>query len=436
MTLMSDADAGQSQERPLHCVFMITLLVIGLWIGPSTPVSAQSTTELIVPGKYTSMGRIVSRSTGELAVFWGGGCYRFPKKVQEKLRPHIGEFVVAHYTRIGDRQAGTFSVHGSVIDRIDRVERLTQDHPNRAVSVRLTLGIKEFRLNEPIRLSVEITNTAKASQRIQLMVSKTWLSQDYMGVVNLESESHYYDTPPYGHPDLTQVFSLRPKQTVTFPVVSSRMLQPGKYQLVYVLRVEGILSQSQTESVCVLSAADAAEEMKALKYWVKRATVGQRVSIAKKLMQNDETSGRDEVLRLLEAGAYTKGSFFHVRATSFAWRHGGKRGEAVMINLIQREWHKYRVVGMIRGISLSPNRIQLFESLLSGEIATKRSSTGWGEGLRISDITAALLMGYTQGKMKFPRRGTEGERNRAVIQVRKQLEKDPSYFSLLSELPH
>ena len=48
-------------------------------------------------------------------------------------------------------------------------------------------------------------------------------------------------------------------------------------------------------------------------------------------------------------------------------------------------------------------------------------------------MTAAWLMGYTDGKMNFPRDGDEKRRNAAIAVVRDQLERAPEALRVLSK---
>ena len=55
---------------------------------------------------------------------------------------------------------------------------------------------------------------------------------------------------------------------------------------------------------------------------------------------------------------------------------------------------------------------------------------------RICDITAALMMGYSEGKMKFPEAGSLDERNQAVDTVKVALKQTPEMFPILTRPPY
>lgn len=394
-----------------------------------------STGEGIPPGKYDCSGRVVKRADGELAVFLGSGCRPFPKKLRIQLRPYVGKFVKVEYTRMGEEEAGIYSSVGSVIGRIDNVSVLAESADQLPVVVTAKPTKAVFELAEPVEVRVSITNRSTKQQSMQLGVSHTVLCQDYQGRLVLEPEGHYYDKSPYGLPKGSVLRTLAPGQKLEFTVTSQQMADPGTYQLVYSLSLgpRKLGSQSEIEQVTVGKAGNETEEQEALKKWLSIATVGQRIKIAGQLLRFGDTSGTEEVLRLLEANEYSKRHYCNGAAFRFAWQHGGKKGEVVMLGLIERQTKQDRVLRMIEGIHLSSNRIQLLQELLSCAQPTGRDMSGWIDGPRICDVTAAWLMGYTNGRMEFPGEGSRRERDEAVASVKKVLKQNPSFFHVLSK---
>lgn len=390
--------------------------------------------ETLPPGKYDCWGRVVKRADGALAVFWGRGCHRFPKKLHIQLRPHVGKFVKVEYTRIRE-EAGILSAVGSSIGQIDKVSVLADAAAQLPVVVTAKPTKTVFKLAEPVKVRVTITNQSAKKQSIQLGVSHAVLCQDYQQRLVLEPDGHYYDKSPYGLPKGSVLRILAPGQKLEFTVTSQVMADPGTYQLLYSLSVglTKLRSQSEIEQVTVGKAGNKTEEQESLKKWLSIATVGQRIKIAGQLLRFGDTSGTEEVLRLLKANEYSKAHYCNGAAFRFAWQHGGKKGEAVMLALIKRQTKQDYALRMIETIHLSPNRLQLLQELLTSTKSTHRDISGWIDEPRICDITAAWLMGYTKGKMKFPRKGSRGERDQAVASVKKTLKQNPSFFHVLSK---
>lgn len=398
-------------------------------------VGSQTMAETLSPGKDYSSGRVVKKGDNTLAVFWGGGCYEFPKTLQEKLRPYVGKFVNVEYTRISDKESGIFSPDGTSIGSIDKVSVLVDDVDQLPVVVKTQPSKAFFKLAEPVATHVSITNRSTENQDIHLGSAWTRLYQDYEERLVLEPEGHCDDESPYGLPKVQGLRTLAPGQRLEFTVTSQRMAKPGTYQLIYTLSFgAGMLgSQSEVARVTVGKAGNKAEEQQSLKKWLGIADVGQRIELAAELLRFNDTSGTEELLRLLEANEYSKEHYCNGHAFRFAWQHGGSKGEAVMLELIERQTKQDYALRMIEGIYLTPNRLQLVDELLACAKPTYRDISGWVDRPRICDITAAWLMGYTNGSMKFPEGASEDQRDQAVASVKRVLKQNPSVFNVFSE---
>jgi hypothetical protein len=386
------------------------------------------------PGKYDCSGRVVQKANGEFAVFWGRACYIFPNKLQGQLQPYLGKFVKVEHTRISDDENVISSIEGSVIGRIDKISVLANAPDTLPVAVVAKPAKKEFGHDEPISVFVSITNQSDSKQNIHLGSSHTVLCQDYDEKLLLESEGHYYDRSPYGLPEASVIRTLEPGQKLEFTVTSQQMANPGTYQLLYSLSVGPHIlgSQSDIIEVFVRQPKDKQDLAESLKRWLNIATVGQRINIAEQLISMGDSSGIKEVLRLLDAGEYSiESRYCNDNAFRFAWKYGGKDGETVMLSLIKREKAQSYVLRMVENVYLSPNRIELLQQLLKCVSPIHGSFSGW-TGPRVCDVAAAWLMGYTDGKMKFPENGTKIERDNAVASVVKILKDNPTFFRVLS----
>ncbi len=390
--------------------------------------------ETFPPGKYDCSGRVVTKSNGETAVFWGAGQYQFPQKLQKQLKPYVGKFVRVDYTRISEQEAGIFSFIGSVIGRIDKITELAGSAKDLPVAVVAKPTKREFQHGEPIRVDVTITNHSGAPQHLQLGASHTSLCQDYLGKLVLEPSDHYSSARPYGLPAGPVLRTLQPEKDLRFTVTSKQMARPGNYQLVYCLSISNALgSQSEFADIVVSAPKNDAERKRNLRKWLTSATVGQRVQIAEQLLALGDDSGKTEILRMLNADGYSKPRYCDSEAFRFAWKHCGEEGLTAMMSLIRRQRNQDYALRMIENVYLSPERVELLKQLLACTHQTRRDISGWVDEPRVCDIAAAWLMGYTEGKMRFPRSGTEAQRDEAVAIVLKQLEQKPDFFHVLSD---
>ncbi len=224
--------------------------------------------------------------------------------------------------------------------------------------------------------------------------------------------------------------TLEPGKILEFKVVSQRMVKPGTYQLVYSLAAgNSLYSQSEFSQIAINKAKDKEQEHEALKKWLYFAAASQCVEIAQDLLRFNDNSGTKEVIRLLEENEYTKDHFIYDPAFRFVWQNGKKEGESVMLALIKRQTKQEYAQRMIESTYLSSNHISLLEDLLDCTVFMNNSSNK----PRICDITAAWLMGYTQGKLKFPKEGSLEEKDMAVAYVRDILKKNPTFFTILSK---
>ncbi|MFH1226406.1 MAG: hypothetical protein V1701_00705 [Planctomycetota bacterium] len=384
------------------------------------------------PGKYDCSGRVVQKANGEFAIFFGRGCYTFPRKLQGQLQPYVGKFVKVEYTQINgdDEEKIPFMVgRGVTIGRIDKISVLSDTPAALPVMVVAKPAKKEFGHDEPILVFVSITNQSDSKQNIHLGSSYTVLCQDYCEKLVLESEDHYYDECPYGLPKASVIRTLEPGQKLEFTVTSQWMANPGTYQLLYSPSVgpRVLGSQSDIAEVIVRQPKNEREWKKSLKMWLSIATVGQRIDIAEQLLNLGDSSGIKEVLRLLAAEEYSKPHYCKDSAFRFAWQYGGKEGEIRMLTLIKYPKSQDCVLRMIESVYLSPNRIELLQDLLTCVNSTQVDEP------RVCDITAAWLIGYTDGKMEFPKNGTEIEKDSTIASVVKILKNNPTFFRVLSE---
>lgn len=254
-----------------------------------------------------------------------------------------------------------------------------------------------------------------------------------MSKLTLADENHYYDKHPYGNPQLRRLHDLQPGEAISFDIQSRRMAQPGTYQLLYVLTLGGRVQcvHSNVVEVTVLPAANAAEKQRALKHWLHRASPGQRVDIASRLVAHGDNSAKREVLSLLRPRDHSQPPYLSSNAYAFAWQHGGEEGEAAMLDLIRTQERQDRVLRMVEQLQKSPNRVAVLLELLNSRQETNRDIAGWVDRPRVCDIVASWLAGYTHYRIKFPRDGSEQQRDMVVEQVRRQLRERPEFFDVL-----
>lgn len=395
--------------------------------------TAVASAETLPPGRYSCQGQVVEQAGGQISVFWGNGCYNFPQKLQAKLKEHLGKFVKVDYIRVSDDQAGVVSLQGSAIGSIEQVTALADSHDKLPVRVDVTPAAKSFTLTTPVGMRVKVTNQSGQRQSLHLYASYGSLCQDYMSKLTLADENHYYDKRPYGNPQLRRLHDLQAGEEISFDIESRRMAEPGTYQLLYVLTL-GAGDQrlhSNVVEVEVLPAATAAEKQRALKHWLHRASTGQRVDIASRLVADGDNSAKREVLSLLRPRDHSQPPYLSSNAYAFAWKHGGEEGEAAMLDLIRAQKRQDRVIRMVEQVQKSPNRVAVLLELLDSKQETYRDIAGWVDHPRVCDIVASWLAGYTHNRIKFPRDGSEQQRDTVVEQVRRQLRESPEFFDVL-----
>lgn len=420
-TQVADILGGSSMKSAIVAVSLACL------------ITASSFAESFPPGKYQCIGRVVKRDNGEILVF-NGGTPCFPKKLQEQLKPYVGTFARITYMRVSQEEAGILSPEGSVIGSIENVTVLANNPAELPLQVILEPTKREFDFAEPISATITVKNQSDSTQTLVLRCSRTGLYRNYRQSYILEGDNHYWDKKPYG---IDYVPTLKPGEELQLKLTSVSMADPGDYQMVFILCVERAKLECQSEvvEVKVHKPESEAEEVAGLKAWLRRATKGQRIEIAKRLLKHGEECGTEEVLRLLKAGEYSKENYCNSAAFRFAWRHGGEKGKKIMLKLILGEKNQEHVLRMIEDIYLSPRRLDLLEKLLKCKKLTYRGISGWVDKPRVCDITAAWLCGYTDGKLVFPKKGPPAKRDNVVKQVLARLRDEPPFFEVLSR-PH
>ena len=291
---------------------------------------------------------------------------------------------------------------------------------------------KVFASSEPIVAKVVLENRSKQAQSLALSSSHAILSQDYEKVFWLEPDNHYYPTKSYrfeGEPDIGK---LNPGARLVFTIESRHMAEPGKYDLSYVL-CRGVRQRdcvSESVHVEVVAAPDGGR-VAVLKSWLTTAALEQRIKIANELAATGDRWAVDEFLAQLKTGMYLGNGFFYRQAYEFPFRHGGEAGEKLMMDIIEHDKFQESAAEFIRDAFISKNRLRLLSDLLSCQHAVEMNLQDWVAHPRICDITADVLMQQTHGKMQFPRKGSEAERNEAVTSVQTALKTNPQSFDRL-----
>ena len=402
---------------------IVALLVIMFTCRPACLAA------IVPPGKFTWRGLVVKRADGQPALSYGRGCHTFPKKLHKQLEPHVGKFVRVDFVTVNDPKMF------SLVPTIDRIERLTvlaRGPDALPVVVEIAPGKKSFRAGEPLRMTVTVTNKTKRDYPLQWNVPVTSLCRDYKEKVAFESQLHYISK----HPELKRMATLKAGNSFRYTVVCRQMPQPGTDQLLHALHAQkddGLSLQSRIHSVTILPPIDEAERLKALRSWLDRVAPEHRSEIAVRLLVKGDARGREIMIKSLSVGRYADPNAITPATYRFLWQHGGKAGESALLARIAKQTKQDSAARTIELVYLSPNRVELLSKLLDDRHPTRRDISGWVEQPRVCDITAAWLAGHTEGKLRFPKAGTEKQRDAVVGRVREQLAQQPEFFVVLSK---
>lgn len=385
-----------------------------------------------VDGKHGSNlrhieGWVVKRSHDGFDLWNGYWCPGFAKTKTAALAPYLGKFVDVTFSvvenEMGFGRGGSFEE----IQRITVIEDTSEAFP---IAVTIEPTKKIFTSAEPIKAKVTLENHSKVTQSFGLAHhSHATLSRDYEKIFWLEPDDHAWPEKSYrfdGQPDIGK---LAPGKRLVFTIESRHMAEPGKYDLHYVLSRGARLRvcASELAPVEVVPAAGG-DRVAVLRSWLKTAALEQRIKIANELAENGDRWAVDEFLAQLKSGIYLGNGFFYHQAYEFPFRHGGEEGEKLMMNIIKRDNFQESAAEFIRNAFISKNRLRLFADLLSCRNAVEMNLQDWVKHPRICDITADVLMQRTRGKMKFPREGSEKERDDAVVRVQSALTANPQMF--------
>lgn len=289
---------------PVRIIFL-SLVLVGGFI-------CQTSARTVPPGTYHEEGRIVEKTDGQMAVFWGAYAYLFPKPLQEKLRPYLGKFVKIEYTRVADAP-GRFSMLGSEIGDITKIDIEAEDSNHLPIVFKVKPTKPVYNLNEPVVVHVSVTNHTNKTQELGLGTGETMsLCQDYERILALDwLEEYYSDDAAWGIPKrFGQYPTLAAGRTLEFDITSQFMVRPGTYQIVYKATggsASNSCNQSEVATISVAPAKDETAEHKSLLKWLYAAAYPQRVEIAEQLLLRfNDRSGTQEVLRVLGTGVYSK----------------------------------------------------------------------------------------------------------------------------------
>jgi len=366
----------------------------------------------------------------ELGLFRSGSAYLFPKSLREKLRPYLHQFVRVDYTRAGPSRMDMSPILG--IDKVTPYATSPEALPV-VVSVKPTQAAYGY--DQPVTVLVSIENRSQVPQTLALGNCFTSLCQDYQQKKVLEPVDLYALPHPYGLTDRT--LELPPGDKIKFTVASSRLIPPGVYQLVFNLSLSGPdFSESELVPVVVRAPVDAADNKAALKKWMTQAALEDKVEVAVKLLKLSDASGRNEVLDLLQSGAYTPHEgWSYGWSIAFAFKYGGERGDNLALAVINAQKMGSAVDNLVQGVEYSPRRLSVLAALLDDDKSVEPMDSNSPVRPRICDITAAWLAGYTNGKITVPMAGIEPARNAAVESVKSLLKTDPLSFEVLNRPP-
>jgi hypothetical protein len=400
---------------PILCVALLALQLNA--VGESIP-----------PGIDHAYGRVVKNKSGRVGLF-NRGVFHFPTDQEGKLEGLLGQFVDCEYQRLADQM----SFSGSRVGPIVNVKVVAQSPDKLPVTVNITPAKTTFEISEPVVCRVELENRSSETQNLgSMIVASTLLCQSYEEKLQLESDMHYYELDAYEFEGGKRPASLAPGDKVSFKVSSSRMAEPGEYQVVHIVSLgpRELSMQSEIAKLVVLPAEKNARH-NALKRWQPVASRDQSIKLASELMDLGDREGFNLFLRQLEEGRYTPRGFCYDRAYELAFQKGGEAGETIMMEVIDKQRGQDKVGRMLSGIRHSPRKVDLLLRLLANKQETMRDISGWVDSPRICDITAGWLAGYTDGKRVFPESGSLLERHDAVKKVIEMLKADPTAFRVL-----
>jgi hypothetical protein len=374
-------------------------------------------------------GRVVQRSNGELDLFNGFFCGKFPQDQMAQVAPHLGKLVDVEFHLRRDPMA--LNGHSSgPIERVTVIEETVDALP---IVVTIEPTKKVYTSLERITAKVTLENRSQQTQPLQLQASCTTLSRDFERVFWLEgSGSHYYPDKTYqfagkGEPDFGE---LTPGGRLVFTIKSQRMAEPGKYDLSYTLH----LGMEQRPCVSKFVPIEVQPPAKGnrdavLKSWLQIADHEQRIAIANELAEKGDRDAVDAFLAQLKTGTYRNNR----AAYTFAFEHGGKAGEKLAVGYIKRLDFQESVQDFVYCVFVSKNRLAVFADLLTCEHAVEINLQGWVQHPRVCDITAYILMQRTSGKDKvpFPCEGSESERTEAVNRMKQELKENPQKLERL-----
>jgi hypothetical protein len=386
--------------------------------------------EMLPPGTYHDSGRVVEMADGEFGLFRSGGAYLFPRPLQEKLRPYLRQFVRVDYTR-----TGSIRMDMSPIVRIDQVTPYAASPEALPVIVSVKPTQAAYGYDQPVTVLVTVENRGQISQTLALGNCFTSLCQDYQQKKTLEPVDQYALPYPYGLGD--RILEVPPGGKIEFTVTSSRLIPPGAYQIVLDIPLSGTdFSESEFVPVMVRAPVGEADTKAALKEWMTQAALEDKVEIAVKLLKLGDTGGRDEVLDLLQSGAYTPhAGWGYGWSVLFAFKYGGERGDRLALEVINAQKTGSSVESLIEGVEYSPRRLNVLETLLNDDKSVEPMNSDSTVRPRICDITAAWLAGYSNGRIKFPMDGTEHARDTAVESIKSLLKTDPLSLEVLNRPP-
>lgn len=391
------------------------------FLGTLTSLNA----EMISPGPREFEGWVMQRADGQVDVWNGFFCAGFPAGKSGGLHSHVGKFVEVVYNMTGN--AGTFS--GVTFDRILAIKVIEDTPENFPILVAIEPLKKEFTSSEPIAARVTLENRSQQVQSCGLVSSHAILSKDYEKVIWLEPDKHDFPDTFYRFEAVRDMGWLNPGERIVFIVESSRMAEPGEYDLSYTLSrfARDRRCASKMVGVKVVPPADG-DRAAVLRTWLRRAAFSQRVDIVNELAKMGDVASVAEFVAQLKAGEDRKNGFFYHQAYDIAFRRGGSAGEEVMLERIRSGKFQESVADYIRYAFASKNKVGIFTELLSCQHAVEMAVGGWVTHPRVCDITADILMGNSSSEMSFPRQGDETARNKAVDRVQKMLKSDPGSF--------
>lgn len=373
-------------------------------------------------------GKVVKRADGQFDVFNGFYCASFPRQKTAAFAPYLGKFVDVEFSMTED--GAGFSRWR--FDQIQRVTVISETPESFPITVTIEPTKKVFTSSEPIVAKVILENRSKQIQSLALSSSHAVLSKDYEKIFWLEPDNHYYPDKSYRFEGKPDIGKLNPAARLVFTIESRHMAEPGKYDLSYALCRGVRLGDCFSESTPIeVVAPKDGERVAVLKSWLKTAALEQRIKIANELAAMGDGWAVNEFLAQLRTGMYLGNGFFYREAYVFAFRHGGEEGEKLMMELIKHDKFQESAEEFIRFSFVSKNRLRLLTDLSSCQHAVEMNLQDWVEHPRICDITADVLMQQTRGKMQFPRKGSEAERNEAVASVQNALKTNPQIFSRL-----